>query len=251
MATPVKNTDPKAPNPRTPNQPVTPENPSQYEVLENPDALADRLTHTEEYVKKNRNILLGIVGAIALAIAGAFFYFSHKTTQESDAQKDMFQAVYYFEQDSLAKALNGDGQNMGLLKVADEYSGTKAANLAHFYIGVAYLKQGKFKEALDHLEDFSSDDLLLQARAYCLQGDAKMELNQPKEAAELYLKAANYKGNKYFSPQYLMKAGLALELSKDYQGALDVYNKIVNDYSDAPEAMDAKKYRARAEGLKG
>jgi hypothetical protein len=43
----------------------------------------------------------------------------------------MFQAVYYFEADSLDKALNGDGNNLGFLEIIDEYSVTDAANLAN------------------------------------------------------------------------------------------------------------------------
>ena len=229
----------------------TVKNESEYELLENPDALADRLSRSEEYLERNKNLLFGLLGAIALVIAGAFFYVSQRKAKNNEAQRDMYQAVYYFEADSLNKALNGDGQHRGLLKIADEYSGTDAGNLSHFYIGVAYLKQGKYQEALNHLEDFSSDDLLVQARAYALQGDAQLELNKPKEAAELYLKAANYKANKYFSPNYLMQAGLAFELAKDFNSATEVYDKIINDYPDAQEAADARKYKARAEGLKG
>ena len=39
------------------------------------------------------------------------------------------------------------------------------------YAGVSYLKQGKFELARLYLEDFSSSDLLIQARAYSLVGD--------------------------------------------------------------------------------
>ncbi len=226
-------------------------NEPEYELIENPDALAERLSQSEEYVKKNKNLLIGLIAAIALAIAGAFFYFSNKTTKENEAQASMFQAVYYFEADSLNKALNGDGQAIGLLRITEEYSGTDAANMAHFYIGVSYLKQGNYQEALNHLQDFSSDDIMIQARAYSLQGDAHMELGNATEAANMYVKAANHKGNKYFSPGYLMKAGLAFETANDYNSAIEAYDKIVNDYPEAVEVTDAKKYKARAEGLKG
>ena len=47
----------------------------------------------------------------------------------------MFQAVYYFEKDSLVQALNGDGNNYGFLEIIDEYSLSDAANLSKFYAG--------------------------------------------------------------------------------------------------------------------
>jgi tetratricopeptide (TPR) repeat protein len=221
----------------------------EYELLENPDALADRIAQSEDFVKKHKNTLIGVFVAIALVIAGGFAYYSYKKSQEEEAQKAMFQAVYDFEADSLDKALKGDARYKGLAAISDEYSGTKAGNLANFYAGVAYLKKGQFKEAIEKLEDFSSDDLILQGRAYCLIGDANMELGNKKEAAEMYMKAANYKSNEYFAPQYLMKAGGAYEAEKNYKEAADAYNQIITKYATAQEVNDAKKYKARAEEL--
>jgi tetratricopeptide (TPR) repeat protein len=220
------------------------------EILENPDVLADRLTHgSEDFVKKNRNVLLGLFAVIAAAIVGGFLYYNYRSTQNEEAQAAMFQAVFYFEADSLSKALNGDGQHQGLLSVADEYGSTKAGNLAKFYAGVALMKQGKYQEAHDLLADYKSDDLILQGRAYALQGDANMELGKKQEAADLYIKAADYKANEFFSPQYLMKAGMAYEENKDYASALEVYDRLVTSYPNAAEVNDAKKYKARAEVL--
>lgn len=222
------------------------------EILENPDVLADRLTHgSEDFVKKNRNVLLGLFAVIAAAIVGGFLYYNYRSTQNEEAQAAMFQAVFYFEADSLSKALNGDGQHQGLLSVADEYGSTKAGNLAKLYAGVALLKQSKYQQALDYLEDYKSDDLILQARAYALQGDANLELGKKQEAADLYLKAADYKANEFFSPQYLMKAGMAFEENKDFASALEAYDRVINSFPSAPEANDAKKYKARAEEQAG
>jgi tetratricopeptide (TPR) repeat protein len=249
----MANKSTKKPNTTDPNaEEFVNETPRQeFELLENPDAIADRISQSEDFVKKHKNTLLGIFGAIALVIAGGFAYFGYKKSQEEEAQIAMFQAVYDFEADSLNKALNGDARYKGLNYISEEYSGTKAGNLANFYAGVAYMKQGKFQEAIDKLEDFSSDDLILQGRAYCLIGDANMEMNKAGEAAEMYMKAANHKANEYFSPQYLMKAGLAYETAKNFTEAATAYDKIITSYAAAMEVNDAKKYKARAEELAG
>jgi TolA-binding protein len=221
------------------------------ELVENPDALAQRLYGSEDFVKKNKSKLLGVFIAIAAVIVGGFLYYNYRSTQNVEAQNAMFQAVYYFEADSLSKALNGDGQNMGLLEIADDYSGTEAGNLADFYAGVALLKQGQFAEAADRLQDFESDDYLLQARAYSLTGDALLEQGKHNEAADQYKKAANHNANEFFSPQYLMKAGIAYEASNDYGAAAEVYEQIIKDYVASAEVTDAKKFKARAEMLAG
>lgn len=225
---------------------------SDLEILENPDVLADRLTHgSEDFVKKNRNVLLGLFAVIAAAVVGGLLFYNFRSSQNEEAQTAMFQAVHYFEADSLNVALKGDGQHDGFVQIVEDYGNTKAGNLAKFYAGVAYLKQGKYQEALNYLEDYKSDDLILQGRALALQGDANMELGKKQEAAELYMKAANYKANEFFSPQYLLKAGMAYEDNNDFNGALEAYNKIIQSYPNAAEANDAKKYQARAELLAG
>ncbi|TGE09299.1 tetratricopeptide repeat protein [Hymenobacter fodinae] len=233
-----------------PLQPAEAYNP-EHPLLEDPDALAIRLAESEDFLRRNKNVLLGLAAVVILAVAGAFGYYLWRSSQDTKAQAAMFRAVSYWEADSLQKAMKGDGRNLGLERVASEYSGTAAGNLANFYAGVAALKEGKYKEAVDYLEDFSSDDLLVQARAYALLGDAHLELNQPKEAADFYNKAANHNANEYFSPGYLLKEATARELAKDYAGAVTAYDKILNDYPAAAEAGEAKQYKARDEAMSG
>lgn len=214
-------------------------------LLEDPDALAARLAESEDFVRRNRNLLLGILAAVVLVVGGFFGYTYWRNQQDEQGQAAMFRAVDHWETDSLKQALQGDGKLPGLNRVASEYSGTKAGNLANFYAGVALLKQGKFQEAYNTLDKFSSDDYLVQARAYSLMGDAQLELNKPKEAADLYAKAADHKANEYFTPGYLLKQGVALEVAKDNAGALKAYNRILDDYATSPEASEARQAKAR------
>ena len=161
----------------------------------------------------------------------------------------MFQAIYYYESDSLDKALLGDGNNYGFIDIIDNYSMTKAANLSHFYAGSAYLKKSEYDNAIDHLMKFKSNDIAVQARAYSLIGDAHMEKTEYSEAARLYLKAADYKPNEFLSPQYLEKAAAAYEKLRDYESAAECFNQIVEKYSGSPEFQNAVKHKARLEGL--
>ena len=219
--------------------------PAENPMLEDPDALAARLVDSEEFVRSNRNVLLGLLAAVVLAVVGGFGYYTWRTQQDQKAQATIFRAVNNWEADSLNKAVKGDGKSPGLTTVVNEYGSTKAGNLANFYAGVASLKQGKYKEALDFLEDFSSDDYLVQSRAYSLMGDAQLELNKPKEAADLYAKAADHNANEYFTPGYLLKEATARELAKDPEGAAKAYDRIISEYPTAQEMAEARQYRAR------
>src|SRR3954463_14572389 len=199
-----------------------------HELLENPQALADTLQGAETWAERHPKTIISISVVIALIVGGYFAFRYYKEGKELEAQKEMFQAVYYFEADSLNLALNGDGNNLGFIDIIDQYGITDAAKLANYYAGVSYLKQGKFEVARLYLEDFSSKDLLVQARAYSLIGDTYMEENKFEDAAKYYDKAADYKPNKFFTPTYLMKAALAFEKSNQLDKAKDAYSKIIN-----------------------
>jgi tetratricopeptide (TPR) repeat protein len=219
------------------------------ELLENPEVIAERLNRGETFIKKNSKVFGGILIAGILVIAGVLFYQINKQNQNKKAQAEMFQAVYYFEQDSTDLALNGDGSNAGFLKIVDQYSGTAASNISHFYIGSIYLSEGKFQEAINHLEKFSTDDYFVQARAYALLGDANLELEKTNEAISFYKKAAAEKENKYFTPRYLSKLAIAYEEAGDFDNAVKTYTTIEDKYFESFEFTAARKHKARLEGL--
>ena len=217
------------------------------ELLENPEVLAEELSRIEEFLERNKTLTIGITVLIVLVIGGFFGFRYYKTNLEQEAQTEMFQAVRYFEQDSLDLALNGDGNNLGLVDIVQEYGITGAANLANYYAGLAHLKKGNFELAILYLEDFKSHDLLVQARSYSLIGDAHMELGDYGQAAEFYDKAANYKPNKYFTPTYLMKAALAHEKLNNVDEAKSAYQRVIEEFWDSGEVQNAKKFKAKLE----
>jgi len=219
------------------------------DLFENPDALVEQISRTEEFVEKNKNGVMIVGGIFVAAILAFMFYNYYVSEQNKNAQRDLFQAVYYFEADSLGRALNGDGNNFGFLEIIEEYGVTKSANLANFYAGATYLKLGDFESAISYLSNFSSSDYLIQARAYALLEDASMGTQNYEKAVSYYEKAAKYKANKQFSPTYLVKAAVANEKLNNIESAIANYQTILDNYFGATEYMDAKKHKARLEGL--
>lgn len=212
---------------------------------------------TEGFLAKNGKIILyaflGILALIGIYIA--YGYMQGNSNQE--AQEAMFPAVYHLEKEDAKKenlktAIKGDGNNVkqGLEKIASNYGG-KAGNLANFYLGVAYMKDAKYKEAITTLQKFTTQDLLVQARALSLIGDAYMELANYPDAVRYYLKATDYKSNKQFTPIYLMKLALAQEKANKLSEALESYDRILDKYPQSTETMNAKKHRAKVEAMLG
>lgn len=219
----------------------------------NSDVIVDvqeTYSKVEHFVEKNKKMLSisvgGIVAVIALYFAYSHFYIGPK---EIEAQSSIFMAEKYFEKDSLEKAINGDGINYGFIDIIDEYSGTKTANLAKYYLGISYLKTGKYQEAIDQLKSFSSTDIFLSSISLGAIGDAQMELGEIDKAISSYEKAANNNSNELTSPLYLFKAGLAYEENGNYEKAVEKYTTIKNDYPESSEGRTIEKYLARAEAL--
>lgn len=225
------------------------QNQQNTDLLEKPEALAERLLDTEKIISRNKYLLGGVLGFIVLIVGGYFLYRYMVNSQETEAQENLYPAVYHFQSDSLDLALKGNDNYPGFEEIIEDYGMSPAANLTHFYAGVSYLKKGEFKKAIDHLESFSSSDPLVQARAYCLIGDAQMELKKYKEAADYYKRAANFKPNEFFSPTYLMKLALAQEKQKDFKGALDTYDKVIAQYPKSAELTNAKKFKGQLEAM--
>ena len=219
------------------------------DLLENPEALAEQFSRTEHFIENNKSLVSTIVGVLLVGILGFAFGKYYIDGQNSNGQRDLFQAVYYFEADSLGKALNGDGNNYGFLEIIESYGMTDAANLSNYYAGATYLKLGDNDNAIKYLSAFSSSDYIIQARAYSLIGDAMMENGEFAEAASKYESAAADNANEQFSPTYLIKAAIANERAGSLSSAKRNYQEIVDEFFGVPEYQEAVKQIARLEGL--
>ncbi|MCB0381272.1 MAG: tetratricopeptide repeat protein [Flavobacteriales bacterium] len=206
---------------------------------------------TEHFIDNNKKTLSIVVGAIVVVIGIYFAYTKmYIAPMEIEAQSSMFMAEKYFEKDSLDKAINGDGINDGFVDIIENYGGTKSANLAHYYLGICYLKTGLYEEAIDELSSFSSNDIMISSIALGAIGDAHMELGNLDDAIKYYEKAANNNENELTTPMYLFKAGIVYEEQGDFNKAFDNYTTIKNDYAESSEGRTIEKYLARAEAYK-
>lgn len=215
------------------------------EELEN--GMSEQFSKAENFVSENKKSLLVIGGTIAALI---LIYFGFQTfiqaPREKEAAEQMFMAERYFEQDSLSKAINGDGNFMGFEAIVDEYGSTKAGNLAKYYLGFAYLRNSQYEQAAEILSEFSSKDDVLSALALSGIGDAYTELNNLEDAASYYKKAAAKCRDQFNAPIILLKLGMTYEALNELQKAVATYEKIQKEYSDSFEAKDIDKYIARA-----
>jgi tetratricopeptide (TPR) repeat protein len=218
--------------------------------------LDEGASKTEQWVAKNQKYIFIIVGLAVTIVLGYLGYSKFiQEPKESAAMNDMFKAQQYFDQavigtekDSLfTLALNGGEGKFGMLDIIEEYKGTNAANLANYYAGMAYLNKQDYQNAIAFLSDFSSKDQILGPIAKGGIGDAFVQLNQPEDALDYYVKAAQMQTNDYTTPMYLYKAGnIAMQLGQNDK-ALQYFTRIKKEFSSATEAINIDVFIGKAE----
>lgn len=212
------------------------------------EALENALTRTEQYIENNQKSLTIIVLAVVVII-GTFLAYTrlYIAPMEKEAQSQAFAAEQYFERDSFSLALNGDGNYLGFLDIIDSYGPTKVANLSHYYAGISYRQLGDFEKAIEHLQRFSTKDDMVKSVALGALGDCYVELEDLKEGAGYYIKAAEVAENDFTSPIYLMKAGVVYEELGSYDKALKAYQEIKEKFPRSAEGREIEKYITRVD----
>ena len=212
----------------------------------------DALTQSEAFLIKYKNAIIGGVVAVIIIVAGFIMYKNlYAEPREEKALAALFKGQEYFEQDAFEQALNGDSIGYtGFLKVADEYSGTKAANLAKAYAGICYAQLGKYEEAVKMLDSFNGKDQMVAPAILGAAGNCYAQLGQLDKAASTLLSAADKADNNTLSPIFLIQAGEILVKQGKYDDAVNAYTKIKDKYFQSYQAMDIDKYIEQAKLMK-
>jgi predicted negative regulator of RcsB-dependent stress response len=212
------------------------------------DALDQSASKAEDFIAKNQKFILGSLLAVVVVVVGYFAYdkFIADPKQQEGAE-ELFVLQQNFQKavdDTANKAdslynlvLKGSEGKFGAIKIAEEYSGTDAGNLANYYAGIAYLNTGKYAEAVTSLEKFSSDDIMLSTLAKGAIGDAYAQQNKSKEALDFYLKAADASKNDFTRPRYLLKAAKTALALGNKADALKYFTDIKDNYDASPESQ--------------
>jgi tetratricopeptide (TPR) repeat protein len=207
------------------------------------------VSRSEQFIENNKkNITYGIIG-IAVVIAAVLAYTNlYKAPRAHNAQVALFKGEFYFQKDSFNLALNGNGVDYdGFEQIIDQYSGTKAANLAKAYAGICYYKTGDMENALKYLKSFKSSEDNISPAITGLIGDCYIESGNVPEGVAYFEKAAAKANNDFLSPVYLKKAGIAYESIQKYAEAIKAYTAIKEKHAASMEAMDIDKYIVRAQ----
>ena len=195
--------------------------------------------------------------AVIVVIAGLLLYKAYvQAPREDKASTALAKGQQYFNQEQFDKALNGDGAGYaGFVKIASDYSGTDAANLADLYAGLCYANLGKWAEAVTYLEQFSSKgDAMISpsamaalGNAYANTGNVDKAISTLKKAADMADSKAEDGTNNSLAPTFLVQAAQLLESQKKNDEALKIYQDVKKKYVNAQvvQSSEIDKYIER------
>ena len=216
------------------------------------------LVKTEAFFFKYKKAIIIAAVAIVVIVAGAILYINLIAgPREQKASTALGKGQEYFNNEMFDKALNGDGAGYaGFTRIADDYSGTDAANLANLYAGLCYANLGKWQDAVKYLDNFDTeDDQMVSPAAVAALGDAYANVNEPDKAVSAFKKAADMAdskadgdANNSLSPTFMLKAGIILESQNKKDEALKIYQDIKKKYQNSAlvQSSEIDKYIERA-----
>lgn len=214
--------------------------------------LIETLNKSEAFLTKYKKQIYAALVALIVIIGALIGWHSYSKSRNEKASTAMAHSQELFMGQDFEKALNGDSLGApGFKKIANDYSGTKAGNLANLYAGLCLAHLDKWEEAVKYLESFDTkDDMVASPLAIMALGDAYANLKQYDKAVDNFKKAAKMaddatKGgiNNSVAPMALKKAAIILsEQLKKKDEALELYQTIKDKYVNSPTQQDVEKY---------
>ncbi|MBQ1408559.1 MAG: tetratricopeptide repeat protein [Bacteroidales bacterium] len=205
------------------------------------------ISKSEEFIEKNKNLLIGIAIAIVVVVLAIFgakkLIFEPR---EQKANEAIFVAEQFLAQGDFKSALYGDSTStdrygVGLLQVIDKYGSTKAGKHAKYEAAICFLRLGDYEQALKYAGKYNGKDQLTPVINEMIKGDAEVEKGNNDAAIKHYNKAAKMDDNPITAPFALFKAGIVYLMNGDNNKALDCFQNVKDNYpsSTLSSEMDA------------
>ena len=189
------------------------------------EKLNSNLTSAGEKIANNKKtislIISGIAVVAAAVVAYVFLYHQPQTNKAFEAYNQV--EVSATGNDSIAA--------IEYKKVAEAYSSTDAGKLAYLSAAESFYNTGKYKEAVECLDKFSTSEKVLDASAMVLKGDCFVNLKKYDDAIASYEKAVSAAGeNIQIVPRVLLKEANVYDEQKKFDKALECYERLAKEY---------------------
>ncbi|SMO62183.1 tetratricopeptide repeat protein [Fodinibius sediminis] len=207
------------------------------------DPLLETFSKAQSFYDNNKTTVIGGVLAVVLAIGGLVGYYYYSENQEEKAQQLMADASTYYMNGDYEKALRGSDTDftVGFEQIINNYSGTEAGNLAHYYASVSEYNLGNVEQAISYIEEYEVPEGILGVGPISFQAVLMTDAGNHQKAAELYVKAAEWDKNDSTTPYNYLEAANAYYDAGNNEEARKYAQLVVEQYSNSSQVAAAQR----------
>lgn len=189
------------------------------------DELNESLSGIEKKVEENKKMIVWVLGAIvaiAVIILGYVYLIQEPNFENAKAEIAQADSKLALGQDSIALE--------AYKAVADSYS-NDAANRAGLNAGIILFQQGKYEEAINYINKFDAEGVLVGPASQSLIGDCYVNLEKYDEAVKYFDKAISLSGdNDLYTPLFILKKATVLREQGKFAEEAKALEIIKNKY---------------------
>ncbi len=221
---------------------------SKKEIQE--DKLVTTFYEAKSFYEENQMAIFSVIGAIILVVAIAVFYTSRIEENNMLASAELSRVYPIYNSGLYQQAIDGKPgtEEIGLLKIVEEYSGSEQGELARILLGNAYFYTEQYNKAADAYDSYSGDNDIMIAAALAGKAACYEVENNFEDAAKYFSKAANIDKYVPANPDYLLNASINYLKIKNNKEAKSLLSKIKSDYKASSASREVDKYLAQVEG---
>ena len=207
------------------------------------DVFVARVLHFGKWAEANQQLLTVLGVVVAIGVLGLVYYRNYRTNLNQQASGELEQV---YESVSIQDLEGARGQ---LGTFLERYSGTAFEAEARLVLGELYLKEGSPQQAQAVLRSLGeSPRAPIEFQAASLLAAALEEDRQWGEAEDIYMRIADRSDLDFQVRNALAAAARIRREQGDMEGALQLYQRLVEDFEDGDPRQGV--YQMRIEEIR-
>ncbi len=203
------------------------------------DKLVTTYFRAMDYIKQNQKIVTIGVAAVVIITSLLILFARSKRNAEKYAAVELTKARVAIQQNNIDSATDI------LTSLVNNYSGTRNAGRAVYYLGNINYGKGDYDAALSYFENYIDDykdNDILTSSAYSGLAACHEQRGNYLEAAKIYESAVDKFPKHFEAPEQLMSAARCYRLANVKNKAQEMYQRIIDHYPDSDFKKDAEIY---------
>jgi Flp pilus assembly protein TadD len=208
------------------------------------DSLVSAYTSVTSYYEMHKRTIGIALFAVVVVVAAIVIYARNRADASEKAHAALGAVASYMDNGQYQTAIDGvPGRNVqGLRAIVANFGNSPGGEIARFQLASSLLALGKHAEALEHFDDFSPANAMLDAGRRAGLGACYEALKRYEDAASEFEKAAAADANDPRVPEFLNNAARNYAAAGEKEKAVDLWKRLKKGYGASAYARDAERY---------